>query len=392
MTARIDLPLAYCMNVHGGRCFEDLMQNLEIFAAPIRQQSCQPEELMGVGLWLSQAVLEDILVDWAKVGLLKNKIKTLGLVAYTLNGFPQGDFHQAVVKQKVYQPAWHQSQRLNYTKGLVRVLVALLEPGQSGSISTLPLGWQAHISPAQATRCAENLLEMARYLKEVHAVTGRCIYLAIEPEPGCYLDTCQDVITFYEQHLFKHEDPEMVSQYLRVCHDVCHASVMFESQKKVLDRYDAAGIRVGKIQLSNAIDVDFRNMNRDQKQKAISQLKAFSEDRYMHQCGVIDHLGDFKLVDDLPLLLNNQSLCDQACRIRVHFHVPVFVEKLTPLATTRHELEACLRIIQSKQQCGWEGHLEIETYAWHVLPKGMVQEDLIAGIAKEMRWVKDFLI
>ncbi len=64
-----------------------------------------------------------------------------GLKAYTFNGFPQGDFHQPIVKHAVYEPTWLNPSRLDYSRQLANVLVELLEPGQSGSISTLPLGW-----------------------------------------------------------------------------------------------------------------------------------------------------------------------------------------------------------------------------------------------------------
>jgi hypothetical protein len=65
----------------------------------------------------------------------------MGLVAYTINGFPQDDFHQKVVKHRVYRPAWWEPARLEYTRDLVRILDRLLPSGVSGSISTLPIGW-----------------------------------------------------------------------------------------------------------------------------------------------------------------------------------------------------------------------------------------------------------
>ena len=37
---------------------------------------------------------------------------------YTINGFPYDNFHQPVVKHRVYLPAWWDPQRLEYTRQL----------------------------------------------------------------------------------------------------------------------------------------------------------------------------------------------------------------------------------------------------------------------------------
>ena len=74
------------------------------------------------------------------------------LVPYTMNGFPYGDFHEPVVKHKVYQPAWYEPARLHYTLQLAEILDQLLPPGIEGSISTLPIGWPAKLgSPRRET-------------------------------------------------------------------------------------------------------------------------------------------------------------------------------------------------------------------------------------------------
>ena len=49
------------------------------------------------------------------------------------------------------------------------------------------------------------------------------------------------------------DDEEIVRRHIRVCHDICHAAVMFEDQEEVLRKYAAAGIQVGKIQVSAAL-------------------------------------------------------------------------------------------------------------------------------------------
>ena len=386
-----DLPLSYCMNVHGGMGFEDLIFNLKSYAASVREKCCDKEEVMGVGLWLSDEVLAEVVSDWDKVDELKVLLKELKLVAYTFNGFPFGNFHDEVVKHEVYRPRWDEEARLTYTKNLARLLAGLLEEGDVGSISTLPLGWRGEVGKVELEGCVKNLLAMANFLTVLEAETGRYIYLTIEPEPGCYLDRARDVVGLFEKELFVKGEKAVVQRYLQVCHDVCHAGVMYEEQHEVWGLYEKAGISVGKVQLSSAVKVLLKGVNLGGRKLVIDELKAFAEDRYLHQCGVMGDGGSFVLYEDLPAVLCDEKIWGEADELRVHFHVPLFIEVFGLLGTTQNELKACLEVIKQKRLAGWFGHLEVETYAWGVLPLELQEDDLATGIAKEMRWVKDFL-
>ena len=57
---------------------------------------------------------------------------------FTINGFPYGNFHGERVKEQVYRPDWSTSDRLEYTVLLFEILEKLLQPGEEGSVSTLP--------------------------------------------------------------------------------------------------------------------------------------------------------------------------------------------------------------------------------------------------------------
>src|SRR5262249_48957375 len=158
-------------------------------------------------------------------------LRDVGLVPFTLNGFPYGDFHQAVVKHRVYEPTWFEPARLDYTLDLITIHDALLLPGQEGSISTLPIAWgQPAPEHERLSLAAEQLRQIAEPLARLEKDSGRLIYLCLEPEPGCVLQFGRDVVRFYRDHLFPGSDEALIRRYLRVCHDVCHAAVMFESQ------------------------------------------------------------------------------------------------------------------------------------------------------------------
>ena len=70
---------------------------------------------------------------------------------------------------------------------------------------------------------------------------------------------------------------------------------------------------------------------------------------------------------------------------RVHFHVPVYLERFDLLGASQEAIRECLREAAAH---GTTTHFEVETYAWGVLPPELRQPDLAAGIADEMRWFR----
>jgi len=72
-------------------------------------------------------------------------------------------------------------------------------------------------------------------------------------------------------------------------------------------------------------------------------------------------------------------------RIRVHFHVPVFIEQYGYLASTQQEIKNTLAWLKKNKI---SNHWEVETYTWTVLPDDL-RFDLPASIAREMQWIVD---
>ena len=58
---------------------------------------------------------------------------------------------------------------------------------------------------------------------------------------------------------------------------------MFEEQADALQILKAAGILVGKVQVSSAIILPFDEIMPEQRAEAFHQLSLFAEDRYLHQ-------------------------------------------------------------------------------------------------------------
>ena len=68
---------------------------------------------------------------------------------------------------------------------------------------------------------------------------------------------------------------------------------------------------------------------------------------------------------------------------RVHFHVPIFLDRLGPLRTTADEIDTWLLLVRDRPEIC---HFEVETYAWEVMPAEH-KRTLADDIAAELRWL-----
>lgn len=383
--------LGYCTNVHAGASFDEMRTNLMRYAVPVKQR-VSPGEPMGVGLWLSADAARYALANEGALRELKSWMAGVGLLVYTVNGFPYGNFHQPVVKTKVYQPDWTTQDRYDYTLNLAKVLSELLpDDATEGSISTLPLGWPEHSGGTDAdlhrikSASAGRLHDLVHHLARLELDTGKHIHIDLEPEPGCIIDTATGMVDFFKQYLLDSPDDVSILGYLRVCHDVCHSAVMFEPQLKAMQTYRDAGLHVGKVQLSSAVKVDFESKLANDSLAALKQLRGFAEDRYQHQTMIRLSDGSTQFYNDLPDALVKHGDSPRG-EWRIHFHVPVYVERFGQLEATQSDIGDFIKAADHDDELH---HYEVETYAWNVLPDELQREELADGIADELKWVRD---
>ncbi|MFM7244449.1 MAG: metabolite traffic protein EboE, partial [Planctomycetaceae bacterium] len=318
--------LGYCTNVHAGTNVDHVLSNLRACALPVRES--MNADSLGIGLWFS----EDAAVEALRVGPLqriRERLHEMALIPYTFNGFPQGDFHSAIVKHRVYQPTWWEPARAEYTRNLIQLIDQLLPLGMNGSISTLPIAWGSP-SPTedQLTQSAKHLAEIAIELNRLFEATGRHIVIAIEPEPGCALTDTASLRGFFDDFFsaprIAESTASIVRKHITMCHDICHAAVMAEDQAHELRSNHEHGIRTAKVQVSSAISVDWEQLNPEERAQAVHQLSQFAEDRYLHQTMVISPDGVKHLHEDLPVVLKDPAL--RRGQWRIHFHVPIYLQ------------------------------------------------------------------
>lgn len=374
----------YCTNIHSGANFQSVIENLQNYSVPVKKAYC-PDEEMGIGLWLSQLAVGEALAgdNWRRLNdvLIKNS-----LVANTFNAFPYSDFHQSVVKHAVYLPTWSDPRRLRYTLDVADLQCRLLAGKPGGSLSTLPLGWPEKGSQEQVLAAsAENIVKCALGLAELSQQYGTQLRLAIEPEPGCIFDSSPKLVDFFERYLFCVAEELTVRKHVGVCHDVCHSAVMFEGQANALDNYKAAGIEIAKVQISSAIAGEYQDP--DSAASQLAALAEFVEPRYLHQTSLRSDDGKLTFFEDLAPAITAAKALAPPFSSRTHFHVPIYLEKLGSLGTTRGDVQECLAWVAANGDVTRDTDLEVETYAWDVAPDSAKGGTLVESVVAELRFL-----
>jgi sugar phosphate isomerase/epimerase len=347
---------------------------------------------MGAGLWLSAQAAARL--DGA-CRPLAAALAAAGIELFTLNGFPHGDFHHARVKEGVYAPAWDAPERLRYTLSLARILTDCLAPGAAcGTISTLPLGFAPTWNAVRQARALTQLCLLAEGLARLAAHSGRAIRVCLEPEPGCVLESTTDALTLFERDLPAAARAagvarEAIGNHLGLCYDICHQAVQFEDCAGSLARLADAGVKVGKIQVSCALQIDHPS-----PAVLAGVARDFSEPRYLHQVRTLVPAGSGPAAltgrMDLPEALGDPGF-PRTHPWRVHFHVPINTRALAQpgLSTTQAAIGAALDWLAGTTGPG--PHLEVETYTWQVLPAGLRPSDpaaLTGGLVAELQWLE----
>lgn len=356
--------ITYCTNIHPGERWDDVRGAL-FRHLPAIKSAVSPDEPFPIGLRLSHRAAQEIsegmsreLLDWCE---------EQGCFIPTINGFPYGDFHAKAVKERVYLPDWRSPERVSYTKRLADLLDSWLPPGVTGSISTVPVGFKRFIQGTDYPAITRNLISVLEHLSGLSQRSGKHIILALEAEPGCVLETTDDIVDFFDTIPV----PLGLREHLGICYDCCHQAVLFEDPASSLASLSAAGIRIGKVQVSSALRLtDFDK----------GGMGIFQEPVYLHQVAIRRH-GDIIRYDDLPeALANHRSSPGEEWR--VHFHMPIFMEGTSSYGTTRSFIEELLPLLSNDML------LEVETYTWSILPPDMRSGSITESVCRELSWLR----
>ncbi|WP_328726659.1 metabolite traffic protein EboE [Streptomyces sp. NBC_00259] len=378
--------LSYCTNVHPAETLDGVLAQLRDHCEPVRKRLGR--DRLGIGLWLARAAARALVTDPAALRGLRAELDRRGLEVVTLNGFPYEGFGADEVKYRVYRPDWAEPERLAHTGDLARLLAALLpDDVTEGSVSTLPLAWRTRYDEHAATTAHTALTTLAERLDALEELTGKSIRIALEPEPGCVVETTADAIRPLAA---------IASPRIGICIDTCHLATSFEEPGPAIHALTTAGITIPKAQLSAALHAEHPHLP-----DVRDALAAFAEPRFLHQTRTLPRArrpgqpptaAGLRGTDDLHEALAADTLPD-ATPWRAHFHVPLHAPPAPPLTSTLPVLcDTLARLVGGPTPL--TRHLEVETYTWQALPEELrprSRAQLADGIAAELTLARDLL-
>ncbi|MET4924202.1 metabolite traffic protein EboE, partial [Streptomyces sp. PSRA5] len=284
--------LSYCTNVHPAENLEGVLAQLRDHCEPVRKRLGR--DRLGIGLWLARGAARSLINDPAQLRGLKSELDRRGLEVVTLNGFPYEGFGAEEVKYRVYKPDWADPERLAHTTDLARLLASLLpDDVTEGSVSTLPLAWRTDFDDDAARTAHAALTTLAERLDALEELTGKSIRIALEPEPGCTVETTADAIGPLT---------DVASARIGICVDTCHLATSFEDPVTALGALADAGVTIPKAQLSAALHAEHPHLP-----EVREALAAFAEPRFLHQTRTRTAAG-LRGTDDLEEALAGEAL------------------------------------------------------------------------------------
>jgi sugar phosphate isomerase/epimerase len=357
--------VGYALNCFPYHTLGELWACLETDVPAIKQRAF-PDTVFPIELRVSEPIVRALCADCGEVARLKHHLDTHDLALVTINAFVMPKFHGVPVKERVYLPAWHESDaRAQFTMDTLDLLAQLAPmEGTCGNVEpvlsvSVPFG---ALKPVRMAEVAPNILRCGEHAARVHESTGLPCVVALEPEPGLCVETTQEAIAFFRDHV-----PETLRPYLGVNFDLSHQLVQFEDIVQSVHDLDQAGIQVAKVHVTNAADM--------------TSLDPFYQDSiYLHQVVGVDRHGRrawFSL--DWP----ETPAPDGLTRFRCHFHLPVSDHFTSPVGTTLAEVARFLGINPLPAQVPYL----IETYTWPEQIRG--RDRMVENICHELAWVRN---
>lgn len=387
--------LTYCSNIYSVDTWEDIFISLKK-NIPNISSKLSPDKPFGIGLRLSNNAANQLL-EKNNIMIFQQWLSDNNYYLATINGFVYGNFYNTNIKAKVYQPDWTSLKRANFNFTLISILRKLCPEGEEIGFSTSPLAYKFDLYKKNKKLFKDltikYLLALLKNLILIEKEEGKTIHIDFEPEADCVLENIYDVINFFENFLLKDlalhltreldisliEAKNYIFKHLRICYDICHQAVQFEDHIKNFKILKELGIKIGKIQLSSALEI---NVKQNTLSKLMMDLDRFKDKVYLHQVVIKNVDGSFYKFRDLPEALENFDDSKDSFW-RIHYHLPIFEKNYDNLLTTNKEIQNVINFLKS---FAITSCLEIETYTWEIIPEDL-KLSLTQSIIREYEWI-----
>ena len=389
--------LTYSTLVHPADNWEQLWSSVQTYLPQVKAR-VSPSQPFGVCLRLASPSAETLASNPNERARLKGFLADHDMYVYTVNAFPYGAFKGTVVKEQVYEPDWRTKERTQYTIHVADILAELAPEGVSPSIQSAPLGFKPRVTgPDVVASYTQHVLQVAAHLVGIEARTGRTVTLGLEPEPRCFLETTDETVAYFKDHLYSgaaaaalaklaqipiSEAHGALRRHLGVTFDIGHQAVGFEDIPASLQKLVDAGIPIFKLQEAAAMYMP------QVTQSTVEALAQYAKTVYLSQT-VEKKNGRITWFLNLEDAFAAWKSDPGPREWRTHFHVPVFLDDLGPFRTTRFALEEALKFHKATPL---SRQLEIETYTWDVLPTHLKTGDIVEYVCREIEWVRGQLV
>ncbi len=385
--------LTYSTLVHAGDTWDEMWHSLTTYVPQVKAR-VSPNDRFGVSLRLSAKSAERLVGDKKEREKLKAFLDKNDMYLYTANAFPYGPFKNQIIKEQVYEPDWRSEERTQYSMNVADILADVAPADIAPSIQSPPLGFKPRVTgPDVVDAYTSHVLQLVAHLVKLEARTGRTVTLALEPEPFCFLETTDEVIDYFTNHLYSGHSAETLARtaglstsealgalrrHLGIVFDICHQAVEYEDIYESLAKLVNAGIPIFKLQEAAALRVP------EVTQETVDALIPYADTVYLTQT-VEKRNGKLTRYLNLEDAFAAWKKDPGPREWRTHFHVPVFLDDLGPFKTTRFAIEDALRFHKERPV---SRQLEIETYTWDVLPDSLKTGDIVDYVTREIEWVR----
>ncbi|MCO5229201.1 MAG: hypothetical protein M9934_13080 [Thermomicrobiales bacterium] len=373
------------------RSYADLQTTIRESLAPWNNAIAR-ESPANVSLRLSQAVLNDPLCTAENLRSLLGEydLRLAGISGVSIGGG---------AKAEVHRPDWRSEERLSFMFPAANLATELAQTENFG-ITTNAFTYRSWIDPGMPGNWAAltlNLIRIVEHLVRVRDRTGLTIHIDIEAEPGSLLRDTDDIVRYWQEWLIPRGAAmlsdrmpitdgtavEAVLRHVRIALDTAHAAVVWDDPVTSLDRLVNAGVQIGRLQVSAALECEIPA--EPGERMALAEMLTVQQSPTLLQQVVA--IRDGARYEDLPdaIAVIDESVGDIW---RIHTHAPVIGDGYGLLRTTRSVTEEWLREIAARSLN--VGLIELRSANWSVVPADD-RGEMAEMIAREAEWVREVL-
>ena len=375
--------------------FADIESTVRDSLAPINH-AISDDPPVGASIRLSQAALSDpaLTAEALRTLLDEHGLRLDGISAVSISGG---------AKENVHEPDWRTEDRLSFMFPALNLAAEFATPDHEVGVTTNALSYRRWLDvdmPGNWAALTLNVVRIVQHLVGIQDRTGITLHIDLEPEPGSVLRDTADVVKFYSQWLLPRggamlsdrmqltngSAAEAILRHVCIALDTAHAAVVWDDAAASLDAFAELGIRIGRLQVSSALEVEIPSDAASQKTLS-EYLDAFVSPTLLQQVVARQDGEMVKRFDDLPdaVAVIGKS-AGQTWRI--HTHAPLLADRYGVFASTREATATWLREVAAR---GIDvGMIELRSANWDVVPHDD-RAPVEAMIMQEAAWVRGLL-